>query len=250
LVNILGVTKSEAIVWGKFLQRLGVLDHVEAKFEFGDNQCWYKFSSKRDNLVNNFHAKEVFFFDLQNDKTRVRQIISNHLAIIKSWTIHEIDVALSTRGMTFALKVIQGFIRVGKELLYLNNLHSLQAIIAGLEDFSRKIKYKALWDKITLEDLAWFTSTRALFNSFTVLSKKIFHLRLPCIPCVGVYLDKIYLIQKHGKGKFTEVLINYKQMSTLGKIVEQFVRVQNVAPIFQTVPVIQQYLNTPHTFCI
>jgi len=239
----LGISRLEAVEWGKYLQCIGVIDQVESKFEFGDNQNCYHFSSKRDIYLNPFRGKEIFIF---NDRVigHLRRIIIVHLAQIKKWVIDEIEYAQTCKGHLFTLKVIQSFISVGKELLELNNLHSLQAILAGLDIISRITKYKATWEKITQEELSWFISTRAIYNSFSVLYKSILHLKLPCVPCVLVYLDKIYQIVKHcGQPNLSEVLVNVKRIINVGKIIELFVRVQNMPPIFEHVPVIQEYIN-------
>lgn len=113
------------------------------------------------------------------------------------WTIEEI---LNCPTQKERGEMITHFVKVGKRLLDLNNLHSLFAITSALKSASihrltKSWSYLSKKDKQSLEKLSDIFKED---NNWSNLREIIDSLKCPCIPYLGVFLtDLVYVDLAH-----------------------------------------------------
>lgn len=113
------------------------------------------------------------------------------------WTVQEILQGSSTKERA---EIITHFIKLGKRLLDLNNLHSLFAVTSALKSASVH-RLDKTWSCVAKKDRQAFEKLADIFkedNNWANLREICDKLRLPTIPYLGVYLtDLIYIDLAH-----------------------------------------------------
>lgn len=113
------------------------------------------------------------------------------------WTVQEILNGPSAKERA---EIITHFIKLGKRLLDLNNLHSLFAVTSALKSAS-VYRLVQTWSCVTKKDRQSFEKLADIFkedNNWANLREICDSLKLPTIPYLGVYLtDLIYIDLAH-----------------------------------------------------
>jgi len=231
--------------------------------EFTDKEEFWKFvnASKRPDNVQQ-RLRELFTFEIHNESA-LRSLLNVHLQHLHRLVLYEIDSARSTKqsGSSSSSSsssssnsapspdsAIRCWIAVAQELVKLNNWHSLQGILSGLQNSLSKDNKQA-WSKVANEDREWFIQIRRVFLSKEELKRKVLSLPSPCIPSVFVYLEWISELQKENGPVFVGDMINVKRMMAIGNAVLQFVRIQKVVPAFQEIRLMTEFFASrkPHS---
>jgi Ras-specific guanine nucleotide-releasing factor RalGPS len=109
------------------------------------------------------------------------------------WTVQEI---LTGSGAKERAEIVTHFIKLGKRLLDLNNLHSLFAVTSALKSASVH-RLDKTWSYVSKKDRQAFEKLAGIFcedNNWSNLRDIIDKLRLPCIPYLGIYLTDLVFI--------------------------------------------------------
>lgn len=109
------------------------------------------------------------------------------------WTVQEV---LSAGSAKERAEIVTHFIKLGKRLLDLNNLHSLFAVTSALKSASVH-RLDKTWSYVSKKDRQAFEKLASIFcedNNWSSLREIIDKLKLPCIPYLGLLLTDLVFI--------------------------------------------------------
>ncbi|XP_051789211.1 ras-specific guanine nucleotide-releasing factor RalGPS2 isoform X1 [Erpetoichthys calabaricus] len=164
--------------------------------------------------------------------------------LVSFWVVREI---LHAQTLKIRAEVLSHYIKTGKKLCELNNLHALMAVVSGLQSapIFRLTKTWALLsrkDKTTFEKLEYLMSKE---NNYQRLREYVGSLSMtPCIPYLGIYLSDLTYIDSAypSTGSILENEQRSNLMNNILRIISDLQRsCQYDIPLL---PHVQKYLNS------
>ncbi|XP_069744091.1 ras-specific guanine nucleotide-releasing factor RalGPS1-like isoform X4 [Narcine bancroftii] len=164
---------------------------------------------------------------------------------VSFWVVREILTALTLK---IRAEILSHFIKLAKKLLELNNLHSLMAVVSGLQSapifrLSKTWALVSRKDKTTFEKLDYLVTKE---DNYKRMREFISSLRMvPCIPYLGIYLlDLIYIDSAYpASDSIMENEQRSNQMNNILRIISDL-QVSFNCDYLVTLPHVQNYLKS------
>lgn len=162
----------------------------------------------------------------------------NHVSF---WVVREI---LNANRPKIRAAVLTHFIKIAKKLFEMNNLHSLKAVISGLQS-APVYRLNKTWALIQRRDRAVFDKLAELLSeeeNKKNLRDYLSSVKLPCIPYMGMYLtDLTYIDTIHpNTGGLDDA--RTRKMNNVIRLISEFQ--QSIYENLEPLPYIQTYLSS------
>jgi len=151
---------------------------------------------------------------------------------------------LNTQTIQRRAEILSLFIKVAKHLYYLNNLHSVMAIISALQS-APIFRLAKTWSLIARKDRQTYEKISDLFSendNRSSLRTYMDNVKLPCIPYLGLYLsDIIYIDIAHPYSGGMESSARKTKMNNTLRIISELQQSKYDFPVMEH---IQSYLHS------
>ncbi|XP_048469618.1 ras-specific guanine nucleotide-releasing factor RalGPS1 isoform X2 [Rhincodon typus] len=164
---------------------------------------------------------------------------------VSFWIVREI---LTAQTLKIRAEILSHFIKLAKKLLELNNLHSLMAVVSGLQS-APIFRLSKTWALVSRKDKATFEKLDYLVtkeDNYKRMREFINSLRMvPCIPYLGIYLlDLIYIDSAYpASDSIMENEQRSNQMNNILRIISDL-QVSFNCDYLVTLPHVQKYLKS------
>ncbi|XP_072422057.1 ras-specific guanine nucleotide-releasing factor RalGPS1-like isoform X1 [Chiloscyllium punctatum] len=164
---------------------------------------------------------------------------------VSFWIVREI---LTAQTLKIRAEILSHFIKLAKKLLELNNLHSLMAVVSGLQS-APIFRLSKTWALVSRKDKATFEKLDYLVtkeDNYKRMREFISSLRMvPCIPYLGIYLlDLIYIDSAYpASDSIIENEQRSNQMNNILRIISDL-QVSFNCDYLVTLPHVQKYLKS------
>ncbi|XP_051893382.1 ras-specific guanine nucleotide-releasing factor RalGPS1-like isoform X2 [Pristis pectinata] len=164
---------------------------------------------------------------------------------VSFWVVREI---LTAQTLKIRAEILSHFIKLAKKLLELNNLHSLMAVVSGLQS-APIFRLSKTWALVSRKDKAMFEKLDYLVtkeDNYKRMREFISSLRMvPCIPYLGIYLlDLIYIDSAYpASDSIMENEQRSNQMNNILRIISDL-QVSFNCDYLVTLPHVQNYLKS------
>ncbi|XP_038637904.1 ras-specific guanine nucleotide-releasing factor RalGPS1 isoform X2 [Scyliorhinus canicula] len=164
---------------------------------------------------------------------------------VSFWIVREI---LTAQTLKIRAEILSHFIKLAKKLLELNNLHSLMAVVSGVQS-APIFRLSKTWALVSRKDKATFEKLDYLVtkeDNYKRMREFISSLRMvPCIPYLGIYLlDLIYIDSAYpASDSIMENEQRSNQMNNILRIISDL-QVSFNCDYLVTLPHVQKYLKS------
>uniref|UniRef100_UPI00398E5238 ras-specific guanine nucleotide-releasing factor RalGPS1-like isoform X2 n=1 Tax=Pristiophorus japonicus TaxID=55135 RepID=UPI00398E5238 len=164
---------------------------------------------------------------------------------VSFWIVREI---LTAQTLKIRAEILSHFVKLAKKLLELNNLHSLMAVVSGLQS-APIFRLSKTWALVSRKDKATFEKLDYLVtkeDNYKRMREFISSLRMvPCIPYLGIYLlDLIYIDSAYpASDSIMETEQRSNQMNNILRIISDL-QVSFSCDYLITLPHVQKYLKS------